>query len=215
MAKPITKAAALALYMAAPTPDEFTEAAHALAAALDRPAKSAAPVVNLAAPLKPLKRTASVVGVLAEWSDGSSTYQNAAYSSPGDRYAAAAQQCDRLRRLRLSRPLARLAEASGERVTINGALGVQFPSPEWLACVRTFPMPALVSLSFEDGETFTPRETFGAGDGEACGASFQAMRDRVQAERDAYQAMCDARHAEYLELVANCQVEADELRAAA
>ena len=217
MAKETPKAAALALYMAATTPDEFTQAAHALAAALDKAPKLTAPIEpDLNSPLKAIKRGCVVVGVIAEWADGSSTYQNVAYSAPGDRYAAAFQSCDRLRRQRASRHLARLADAHGDRVTINGPLQVQYPAPEWLACVKAFPMPALASLTFEDsGETYTPRATYGAGDGVACGASYQAMRDRVAAERIALEAFYAERAAEHAAMIANTQADADAERMAA
>lgn len=198
MAKLNEKTAALALYMSASTPEDYTAAAHALAAVLDAQARPK-PVTgpDLAAKLPALTKRATLAGAVCEWSDGSSTYQRVGYMKPADRFAAAFQACDRLRRLRarhqwraslradvvtmfgddVSPSLAgHMAQTlCGDTATI---MGIWRDTPDWMAYVAAHPMPHLVGVLFEEtGEAFAPPAgtTYGAGDALAAAEALERM----------------------------------------
>jgi hypothetical protein len=149
----VTPAAALAAYDSAMTGGgpTFEEAAHMLAAALRKPPRKAGG--DLAAPIKVGRRAKYWGDFVIAWADGTETLvRGVIYDRPADRWAAAFQAADRLRRMRLRHAWEHEPDAP-PRWT-RGPLGLQIQSQPYEAFVRERPMPAPVQILAEDGEVF-------------------------------------------------------------
>ena len=169
-----TKAQALALYAIAQQTGDFAQAAHAMALALAPKPSAAAKALDLSAPVPRPTKSATVAGVICEWSDGSTTLQRVAFNKPAHLWASAFQACDRLRRMRARHAWAdELGAGSLERpgpAWHAPLMGVRRETADWWAYCRARPMPHLVAMMCEEtGETFEPVGTFGAGDAALAG----------------------------------------------
>lgn len=130
----------------------FEQAAHMLACALRKPKRSAAVDINAAVKIG---RKAKHWGeFIVTWADGSDTLvRGVIYDRPQDKWAAAFQAADRLRRQR-ARHAAWVEIGAPPRWT-TGPNRVEIQTPAYEEYVRTRPLPAAVSILADDGETFS------------------------------------------------------------
>lgn len=153
-----TQTAALGAYQRALETGQGLEAAAAdLAACLRSFEKPRKPKVSamdaLRAPVKIGRKAKHWGEFVIAWEDGTQTLvRGVIYDRPADRWAAAFQAADRLRRLRARHGWEGEAGAPGRWWR---PMGVRVETPLWWAYVAARPMPGLLSILADDGETYS------------------------------------------------------------
>lgn len=133
---------------------EASERVAACLRSLEKP--RAAKVSTLAAlrsPIKVGRKAKHWSDFVIAWTDGTQTLvRGVIYDRPADRWAAAYQAADRLRRLRARHGWE--GEAGAPVRWARGPLGLRIESADWWAYVSARPMPEAVAILGENGETY-------------------------------------------------------------